>query len=49
MTKMLKWQAYICPICTELLIHEEETDQLHVHHLIPKYKGGPDTYENYLT
>ena len=39
--KMMKWQAFICPICCELMIPEEdEIGSVHVHHLIPKHKGG---------
>lgn len=47
--KMMKWQAFICPICCELMVPEEdEIGSIHVHHLIPKHKGGPDTYDNLL-
>jgi RNA-directed DNA polymerase len=47
--KMMKWQAFICPVCCELIIPEEdEIESLHVHNLIPKHKGGKDTYDNLL-
>ncbi|MEO1432849.1 MAG: HNH endonuclease signature motif containing protein [Cyanobacteria bacterium J06633_8] len=33
----------MCPTCRESLFNGEE---LHVHHIIPKSKGGKDTYKN---
>ena len=41
--KIAKNQEYICPVCKESLFNTEE---LHVHHIIPKSKGGKDTYTN---
>jgi RNA-directed DNA polymerase len=47
--KMMRWQSYICPVCCELMIPSaDEKESLHVHHLIPKHKGGRDTYDNLL-
>lgn len=47
--RMMEWQAFICPFCCELMAPEgNETSSVHVHHLIPKHKGGPDTYDNLL-
>lgn len=47
--RMMRWQSFICPVCLELLSSEEEEQEpVHVHHLIPKHKGGSDTYENLL-
>jgi RNA-directed DNA polymerase len=36
-------QAYVCPVCKTSLF---EGEQLHTHHVIPKEKGGKDTYLN---
>ncbi len=36
-------QDYKCPICKQLLYNNEE---LHLHHIVPKYKGGKDTLNN---
>lgn len=41
--KLAKRQYHICPICMESLYNEEE---LHVHHIKPKKKGGKDSYKN---
>ena len=36
-------QNYVCPVCKTSLFNDE---QLHVHHVIPKERGGTDTYSN---
>ena len=41
--KIARNQNYVCPTCRESLFNGEE---LHVHHIIPKSKGGKDTYKN---
>ena len=41
--KMARKQQGLCPICKNTLFNDEE---LHVHHKIPKAKGGKDTYDN---
>lgn len=41
--KMAKKQFHMCPICFESLYNDEE---LHVHHIMPKQKGGRDVYSN---
>lgn len=41
--KLAKKQYHICPMCEESLYNEEE---LHVHHIKPRNKGGSDTYGN---
>ena len=43
--KMARKQQGLCPICKNTLFNDEE---LHVHHKIPKAKGGRDTYDNLL-
>lgn len=42
---LAKRQYHICPMCGESLYNGEE---LHVHHIKPKKKGGKDTYDNLL-
>lgn len=47
--KMMQWQAFICPFCCELMTpDEDQIGSVHVHHLIPKHKGGTDKYDNLL-
>ena len=41
--KLSKNQNFVCPRCKESLFNGE---QLHTHHIIPKSKGGKDTYKN---
>lgn len=41
--KLAKKQYHICPICEESLYNNEE---LHVHHIIPKKKGGKYSFSN---
>ncbi|NEO74461.1 group II intron reverse transcriptase/maturase [Moorena sp. SIO3H5] len=41
--KIAKNQHFVCPVCQESLFNTEE---LHVHHVIPKSKGGLDNYKN---
>jgi len=41
--KIAKNQGYSCPKCGESLFNGEE---LHVHHIEPKQRGGRDSYEN---
>lgn len=43
--KMAKRQNYICPVCSQSLLNNEE---LHIHHKVPKAKGGEDKYHNLL-
>jgi RNA-directed DNA polymerase len=43
MQKIAKNQKCICPKCGESLFNGEE---IHTHHVIPKSKGGKDTYSN---
>lgn len=40
---LAKKQAYICPKCSESLVG---LDELHVHHIEQKSKGGKDNYKN---
>jgi RNA-directed DNA polymerase len=41
--KIAKKQNGLCPVCKNTLFNEEE---LHVHHKVPKAKGGKDNYGN---
>lgn len=41
--KLAKRQGYVCPTCGASLFNEEE---LHIHHVKPKTKGGKDVYTN---
>ena len=41
--KIARKQNFRCPVCGETLFNEEE---LHVHHIIDKAKGGKDEYRN---
>lgn len=41
--RLAKKQYHVCPICSETLYNGEE---LHVHHITPKSKGGKDSYGN---
>lgn len=38
-----KKQGNVCPICGESLTNGEE---IHKHHIVPRHKGGKDTYSN---
>jgi RNA-directed DNA polymerase len=40
---LAKRQGYVCPQCGESLFNEED---LHIHHVKPKAKGGKDVYSN---
>jgi RNA-directed DNA polymerase len=42
--RIARKQNFRCPICGETLFNDEE---LHVHHIEPKAKGGTDTYKNF--
>ena len=46
--KMMRVQSFICPVCLETMSPDLDEEPVHVHHLIPKHKGGTDTYENLL-
>ena len=41
--KVAKRQDYKCPICGESIFNDEP---LHLHHIIPRCKGGKDTVKN---
>src|SRR5690348_11887755 len=41
--KIAKKQNGVCPVCKNTLFNDEE---LHVHHKVPKAKGGKDNYGN---
>ncbi|NEQ84624.1 MAG: group II intron reverse transcriptase/maturase [Moorea sp. SIO2I5] len=41
--KIAKRQNYICPFCSQPL---SISDDLHIHHIIPKHLGGQDKYNN---
>lgn len=41
--KIARRQNHKCPVCGESLYNGEE---LHKHHIVPKSKGGKDTYNN---
>jgi RNA-directed DNA polymerase len=41
--KIAQRQQYICPVCGESLLNDEE---LHLHHKKPKSQGGGDNYGN---
>ena len=41
--KIARRQNFVCPVCGETLLNEEE---LHVHHVQPKNEGGADAYSN---
>jgi RNA-directed DNA polymerase len=41
--KMARHQQYVCRVCGETLLNEEE---LHKHHREPRSRGGPDSYAN---
>jgi RNA-directed DNA polymerase len=41
--RIAKKQYHICPICFDSLYNEETIEK---HHILPKYKGGLDTYDN---
>ncbi len=41
--ELARWQKGQCPICHESLHNDEE---LHVHHVIPRSKGGDDALSN---
>ena len=38
-------QSYRCPICKQSLFNDEE---LHLHHIVPRYEGGKDTLDNLI-
>ncbi|WP_370684483.1 HNH endonuclease [Nostoc sp. KVJ20] len=41
--KIAQRQQYVCPVCGESLLNDEE---LHLHHKKPKSQGGGDNYGN---
>ena len=41
--KIAQRQKYVCPVCGESLLNDEE---LHIHHKKPKSQGGGDNYGN---
>jgi RNA-directed DNA polymerase len=41
--RLARKQNYVCPLCGQSLFNEEE---LHIHHVQPQGKGGPNTDEN---
>ncbi|NEQ86003.1 MAG: hypothetical protein F6K26_39730 [Moorea sp. SIO2I5] len=41
--KIANRQNYLCPVCNQPL---GASEQLHVHHVIPKHLGGQDQYDN---
>jgi RNA-directed DNA polymerase len=42
--KVAKDQGHICPVCGETLYNGEE---LQLDHIVPRHKGGKDSYDNY--
>lgn len=57
MLQMMNSQAGLCPVCGQPLYSEvgdgssqsqEGSSLLHVHHLVPRSVGGPDTYPNLM-
>ncbi|NEQ62492.1 MAG: group II intron reverse transcriptase/maturase [Moorea sp. SIO4A1] len=43
--KIANRQNYICPVCNQSL---GISDDLHIHHIIPKHLGGNDRYDNLI-
>ena len=42
--KLAKKQNYVCPMCKQSVVDFKEG--LEIHHIIPKYHGGDDKYNN---
>lgn len=47
---MIRWQAGLCPVCGESLaaLDPEQQPMMHVHHLVPKSRGGSSQYDNLM-